>query len=110
MYHLKKLKVLDGQMVESSEQAAARSKYLGRLTVDTLEEQVGHRFFDHLRDLDISNLRLRDVCHAFSGGAFANLCEVNLDNNLLQTVDGLRTLPPQGAQAEQQQAGLRHLL
>ena len=93
MYHLKKLKVLDGQMVESSEQAAARSKYLGRLTVDTLEEQVGHRFFDHLRDLDISNLRLRDVCHAFSGGAFANLCEVNLDNNLLQTVDGLRTLP-----------------
>ena len=93
VYHLKKLKVLDGQMVESSEQAAARSKYLGRLTVDTLEEQVGHRFFDHLRDLDISNLRLRDVCHAFSGGAFANLCEVNLDNNLLQTVDGLRTLP-----------------
>ncbi|UPR04217.1 leucine-rich repeat domain-contataining protein [Chloropicon primus] len=93
VYHLKKLKVLDGQMVESSEQAAARSKYLGRLTVDTLEEQVGHRFFDHLRDLDISNLRLRDVCHAFSGGAFANLCEVNLDNNLLQNVDGLRTLP-----------------
>ena len=93
VYHLKKLKVLDGQTVESSEQAAARSKYLGRLTVDTLEEQVGHRFFDHLRDLDISNLRLRDVCHAFSGGAFVNLCELNLDNNLLQNVDGLRTLP-----------------
>ncbi len=93
VYHLKKLKVLDGTTVESSEQAAARSKYLGRLTVDMLEEQVGHRFFDHLRELDISNLRLRDVCHAFSGGAFGNLCEVNLDNNLLQNVDGLRTLP-----------------
>ena len=93
VYHLRKLKVLDGTTVESSEQAAARSKYLGRLTVDMLEEQVGHRFFDHLRDLDISNLRLRDVCHAFSGGAFANLREVNLDNNLLQNVDGLRTLP-----------------
>ena len=92
IYHLKKLKVLDGASVEPTEQAAARSKYLGRLTIDMLEEQVGHRFFDHLRDLDISNLRLRDVFHAFSSGAFTNLCELNLDNNLLHSVAGLQSL------------------
>jgi hypothetical protein len=47
--------------IEASEQAAAKSKYAGKLTLDFLEERVGHRFFEHLRELDLSGFRIRDL-------------------------------------------------
>ncbi len=43
IFHLKKLKVLDGMGVEGSEQAAANDTYSGRLTEDFLLDKIGHR-------------------------------------------------------------------
>lgn len=40
VYHLKKLKVLDGSGIEASEQTLAKNKYAGRLTMDMLESKV----------------------------------------------------------------------
>lgn len=42
VYHSRRLKVLDGRPVDTAEQVAARNKYSGRLTLDFLEEQLGH--------------------------------------------------------------------
>lgn len=62
MYHLRKLRVLDGRAIEATEQAAAKNRYAGRLTLDFLEDRVGHRYFDRIRELDISGeLKGRDT-------------------------------------------------
>lgn len=50
--------MLDGAAIDAAEQAAAKAKYSGRLTVDFLEEKLGHRMFDRIRDLDVSGLKV----------------------------------------------------
>lgn len=50
--------VLDGAPIDAAEQAAAKAKYSGRLTTDFLEEKLGHRSFDRIRDLDVSGLKV----------------------------------------------------
>ncbi|GMH33137.1 hypothetical protein BSKO_00971 [Bryopsis sp. KO-2023] len=91
IYHLRKLKVLDGQRIESAEQASAKSQYAGRLTLEFLEERLGHRFFDRIRELDISGLRLRDVGRVFQV-EFESLQHLNLDNNLVTDASGVMQL------------------
>ena len=41
--------------MDVSEVNAAKSKYDGRLTDEFLIESIGHKFFEHLRVLDLSN-------------------------------------------------------
>jgi len=93
IYHLKKLKVLDGTGIEASEQSAARNKYAGRLSLETLESKVGHRHFESLRELDISGLRVRDAANCFQSPEFSGLQEINLDNNIVSDVQGFAHLP-----------------
>lgn len=57
--------MLDGHRIDAVEQANAKNQYAGRLTLEMLEEKLGHRYFDRLRDLDISGLRLRDLGQVF---------------------------------------------
>ncbi|EFJ42239.1 hypothetical protein VOLCADRAFT_119475, partial [Volvox carteri f. nagariensis] len=75
-----------------AEQAAAKNKYAGRLTADFLEERLGHRLFDRIRDLDCSGLRIRDVGVVFLMEDLEGLQELNLDNNLLSDVSALALL------------------
>jgi len=59
IYHLRRLKVLDGVGIESTEQNSAKEKYAGRLTPDALVERLGHSFWQVLtRSFD-----LHVVCH-----------------------------------------------
>ncbi|GLI61365.1 hypothetical protein VaNZ11_003728 [Volvox africanus] len=92
IFHVRKLKVLDGVAVTAIEQAAAKNKYAGRLTADFLEERLGHRLFDRIRDLDCSGLRIRDVGVVFLMEDLEGLQELNLDNNLLSDVSALALL------------------
>lgn len=89
--------VLDGCVVAAAEQAAARNKYAGRLTLDFLEERLGHRAFDRIRELDCSSLKIRDAGSVFLGDDFAGLQELCLDSNLLVDVSGERAPGPRGA-------------
>jgi hypothetical protein len=61
-------------LLQAAEQAAAKSKYAGKLTMDFLEERVGHRFFEHLRELDLSGFRLRDLGDIFHREVCAVFC------------------------------------
>ncbi|KAJ9527642.1 hypothetical protein QJQ45_025918 [Haematococcus lacustris] len=54
------VQVLDGVPIDAAEQAAAKTKYSGRLTRDFLEQKLGHRMFDHIRDLDMTGLKARE--------------------------------------------------
>jgi hypothetical protein len=53
--------VLDGVPITAADQAAARAKYAGRLTLEMLEERLGHRQFERTRDLDMSGLKVQSV-------------------------------------------------
>ena len=91
IYHLRKLKVLDGIGVDSSEQHQAREKYSGKLTSEFLAEKIGHKYFEHIRELDLSSCRIREI-ENLSGAEFSNLRELNLDNNMLTSIGGLDNL------------------
>ena len=92
IFHLKKLKVLDGLGVESSEQAAANDTYSGRLTEEFVVEKLGHKFFDHVSELDLSSNKIRDTANCITGEVFGNLRVLNLDNNLISDLSGLTGL------------------
>ena len=91
VYYLRKLKVLDGIGVDLNEQQNAREKYSGKLTAEFLSEKIGHKYFEHIRELDLSSCRIREIEH-LSGEEFSNLRELNLDNNMLTDVNGLHAL------------------
>ena len=91
VYYLRKLKVLDGIGVDVNEQQSAREKYSGKLTAEFLSEKIGHKYFEHIRELDLSSCRIREIEH-LSGEEFSNLRELNLDNNMLTNIDGLHAL------------------
>ena len=91
VYHLNKLKVLDGIGIDSVQTKAAGSKYAGRLTFDLLEK-LGTRSFEGLRD------STSWACACTTGTVFSSdtlhaLKELNLDGNSLSDVSALRVLP-----------------
>lgn len=63
IYHLKRLKVLDGYAVDVAEIDAAKAKYDGRLTDEFLAESIGyHKSFSQLHILELSNrYRFKDA-------------------------------------------------
>ncbi|KAF5838089.1 hypothetical protein DUNSADRAFT_3398 [Dunaliella salina] len=92
IFSVRKLKVLDGAPIEAAEQASAKSKYSGRLTLEFLEERLGHRLFDRIRELDVSGLKVRDVGSVFLGPELGLLQELHLNSNLLVDISGLAML------------------
>lgn len=62
--------MLDGSPIEAAEQAAAKSKYSGRLTLEFLEDRLGHSAFNRIRELDVSGLKVREI-----GSWWATVCD-----------------------------------
>jgi Leucine-rich repeat (LRR) protein len=93
IYHVRKLKVLDGVGVEMAEQETAKEKYDGKLTIEFVVERVGHSFLEHVRELNLAASRVRDVGEVLKEKHFPSLKEVNLDNNQLTDLSGLQDLP-----------------
>jgi len=91
IFHLRRLKVLDGIGIESTEQHSAKEKYAGRLTSDALVEKLGHSFWQHVRELDLSRSKFRSL-DALHADGFGNLRELNLDGNLLADIHGMPPL------------------
>ena len=93
IYHVRRLKVLDGAGVEMAEQEAAKEKYDGKLTTEFVVERVGHSFLEHVRELNLAASRVRDVGDVLTEERFPSLKELNLDNNQLVDLSGLLNLP-----------------
>ncbi|GMH63034.1 hypothetical protein TL16_g03613 [Triparma laevis f. inornata] len=94
IYRIKKLKVLDGCGVTQSELVQSKNKYCGKLTRENIVDKVGHSFFEHVRELNLCQLKLKDV-QVLGGHEFKGLREINLDNNFLvnlSTLSGLVNL------------------
>ncbi|GBG23854.1 Leucine-rich repeat-containing protein 9 [Hondaea fermentalgiana] len=93
VFYLKKLKVLDGVGIERTEVAAARERFAGRLSLEFLTDQVGHRFYEQVHELDLSQSKLRDIEKGcLTGEHFPNLCSLDLGANTLVSVNSIRGL------------------
>ncbi|KAJ1494090.1 hypothetical protein T484DRAFT_1766595, partial [Baffinella frigidus] len=92
IFHLRKLKVLDGLGVETAEQTAANDTYAGRLTDEFLVEKLGHKFYEHVSELDLSSNKIRDTAACITGEMFPGLRVLNLDNNQISDPSGLTGL------------------
>ena len=96
IFHLTRLKILDGCTITPAESASAREAHQGRLTSELLAERVGRNIpFKTLAELDLPNCRLKHVeCFLKNPGTeFKSLRRLNLEGNLLANVDCLRGLP-----------------
>lgn len=94
VYHLKRIKVLDGLGVDAAEATNASDRFAGRLTREYLEDKVGAAAFPSLRELDLSGCRIRKV-DPLHPTDFRCLAVVNLAHNALDghALIALRALP-----------------
>lgn len=92
IYNLKKLKVLDGIGIDANEQQQAKEMFAGKLTEDLLNEILGHSYYEHIENLDLSNsgIRMMDVVTA---ERFSKLRVLVLDDNQISDVTSLGSLP-----------------
>ncbi|KAI9334738.1 hypothetical protein BDR26DRAFT_866682 [Obelidium mucronatum] len=61
IFHLSRLKILDGASITSKEQAAAKEIYLGKLTIELLGAKIGHFSFRNISELDLRNCKIREA-------------------------------------------------
>ena len=66
VYHLRRVKVLDGVGVEAAELSRAKGKYSGLITREFLEEKLGGVSSTTLRELDLSHQRVRELGTEFA--------------------------------------------
>ena len=64
----------------------------GVTLAEALVERLGHSFWHHVRELDLSRSKLREL-DALHADGFSNLRELNLDGNLISDVHLLPRLP-----------------
>ena len=93
IFHLKRLKVLDGVGIEQSEQAFAKETFGGRLTKDLLESKLGGFSSTEIKILDLSNSKLRSFDNMFSCETFPMVHDLNLSGNYLQTLKCFGSMP-----------------
>ena len=55
-------------------------------------EKLGHKFFDHVSELDLSSNKIRDTANCITGDTFCNLRVLNLDNNMISDLSSLSGL------------------
>jgi len=94
IFHLRKLKVLDGVSIEQAEHMDAKETFAGRLTEEILESRLGPgRKLSEIKELDLSSCRLRDFDNMFDESLYPNLRDLNLSHNSLVTLRGFGYLP-----------------
>ncbi|XP_054909202.1 leucine-rich repeat-containing protein 9 isoform X2 [Poeciliopsis prolifica] len=91
IFHLPFLKALDGTAVDLGECDSANMMFKGRLTADSVVEQLGHSNYKEITQLCLQScsIRMVDLCPDL----FTNLCKINLEHNNLTSFSGLIHLP-----------------
>lgn len=67
--------------------------FAGRLTDEVLEARSNGKAPSHLRELNLSNSKLRDFDSMFDQHTFQSLVELNLNNNFMESLRGVAYLP-----------------
>lgn len=87
IYHLKRLKVLDGDTIRVSDQHAAETVFGGKLSIERMEEHLGPLSACYnFRSVDFSLCKLRHVGSLLNDDVFTSLRELCLDENALESI------------------------
>ncbi|ORY39828.1 L domain-like protein [Rhizoclosmatium globosum] len=94
IFHLSRLKILDGASITPKEQASAKEIYLGKLTIELLGAKIGHFSFRNISELDLRNCKIREAdCFVGSyANEFRNIRRLQFDSNQLSTLDAFAGL------------------
>lgn len=87
IFHLKKLKVLDGIGIDQNESTKAKLEYTGKMTEEILVDKVGHGNFRNITELNLSNSGLKEISNLQN---FNQLKHLNLENNQISNLNGLQ--------------------
>jgi Leucine-rich repeat (LRR) protein len=90
VFHLTRLKILNGAPITVKEQSEAKDELQGKLTHEILAEKIGTSF-KNVTELDLRNLKIKEA-DCICGKEFRNLRRLNFDNNLLVNIDSFATL------------------
>ena len=60
IFHLRKLRVLDGLSIDNQEHQEAKETFSGRLTEEILASRLNGRNLKEIKTLDLSTCKLRD--------------------------------------------------
>ncbi|ORY40328.1 L domain-like protein [Neocallimastix californiae] len=91
IFHLSKLKVLDGVANTLKEYSDSREIYLGLLTSDILLQHIGKDQFSSITKLDLRNCKIKNI-ECFDKIEMNQLTILNMDNNNISSIEGLKKL------------------
>lgn len=92
IFHLKRLKVLDGIPLVAAEQHEAEEKFSGRITMELLEDKLGPSpSCYNFRSVDLSSQSLKELGQLLNDDVFPSLRELNIDGN---PVTDIRSVGP----------------
>eukprot|EP00760_Papus_ankaliazontas_P017886 PhM_4_TR17392/c0_g1_i1/m.92790 len=86
VFHLKKLKVLDGVPVDAAETQLARETLSGKMTLELLLERTNRQPTDTVKELNLSSCSLKEIALLQQYTALQHL---KLDHNILTEISGL---------------------
>mmetsp|Transcript_54162 Transcript_54162/g.128967 ORF Transcript_54162/g.128967 Transcript_54162/m.128967 type:complete len:1461 (+) Transcript_54162:95-4477(+) len=93
IFHLKRLKVLDGIVITQPEQQESDEKLSGKLTIEMLEEKLGPALACYtVRTVSLANLNLRELGNHLNDDIFPGLRELTLDGNPFSEIKGVGPL------------------
>ncbi len=93
VYHLKKLKVLDGLPIDPNEQNSAREMYGGRLTEEILDKRLNGMHCNEIPILDLSEAKLKSFDNFVNAEIFCKLSELNLSGNHISSFNFISEMP-----------------
>jgi len=93
IFHLRRLRVLDGLSIENPECVEAKETFAGRMTQEILQSKLQGNTMLTVKELDLTGCKLRDFDKMFDRDVCPNLRELNMSHNFLATMRGFGFLP-----------------
>lgn len=91
--YLPKLKILNRIQIDKNELLAAKEYFEGRITSELLESKIGNENPINIKELDLSNNKLKDFENIFNCNNFPNLKILNLSRNIFSSFKIFGSLP-----------------
>ncbi len=82
IFYMPRLKILNRNTIDKNELATAKDYFEGRITNELLESIIGSDNSLNVKELDLSNNKLKDFDNIFNSNNFPNLKKLDLSRNI----------------------------